>query len=404
MSYGICKEKFLFLWNLTQLRFKFALLDIIWYKNSYSRTRKEDIFMNILVVDNNEAVLSFMEESLSSNGNHTVRTAPSSLGALKILDSFTPDIMFVDLIMPEIDGERFIKIARRRKELQYVFIVIVSAIAAEDLEGKYHDIADAYMAKMPFRVMKDYLQQLLTDIENNDVEKYRQRIIGREEIYKREITSELLYSKQHLDIILSRMSDGIVELKTDGKIIYANEAAQRLFTQKETSLLGQDFISIFPPTEGIEIKSFLIKIQNNRESRHEVLPIQYNSRFLTFKMIPIEYERYSSILLVIEDVTEKKEAEAINKLLRDKEILIREVQHRVKNNLQLITSLLNLQAAILNVTENGINITENGGLSLLTGRRGNDTITSVFPDESDESIGCGIREGTGVPATHFCLF
>jgi len=60
--------------------------------------------------------------------------------------------------------------------------------------------------------------------------------------------------------------------------------------------------------------------------------------------------------------------------------------------------------AILNVTENGINITENGGLSLLTGRRGNDTITSVFPDESDESIGCGIREGTGVPATHFCLF
>ena len=299
--------------------------------------------MNILVVDNNEAVLSFMEESLSSNGNHTVRTAPSSLGALKILDSFTPDIMFVDLIMPEIDGERFIKIARRRKELQYVFIVIVSAIAAEDLEGKYHDIADAYMAKMPFRVMKDYLQQLLTDIENNDVEKYRQRIIGREEIYKREITSELLYSKQHLDIILSRMSDGIVELKTDGKIIYANEAAQRLFTQKETSLLGQDFISIFPPTEGIEIKSFLIKIQNNRESRHEVLPIQYNSRFLTFKMLPIEYERYSSILLVIEDVTEKKEAEAINKLLRDKEILIREVQHRVKNNLQLITSLLNLQ-------------------------------------------------------------
>jgi len=37
--------------------------------------RKEGIFMNRL---------------LSSNGNHTVRTAPSSLGALKLLDTFPP--------------------------------------------------------------------------------------------------------------------------------------------------------------------------------------------------------------------------------------------------------------------------------------------------------------------------
>jgi two-component sensor histidine kinase len=57
----------------------------------------------------------------------------------------------------------------------------------------------------------------------------------------------------------------------------------------------------------------------------------------------------NEISMVAHDITQKKkQAKKIEESLNEKELLLKEIHHRVKNNLQIISSIINLQSASLN--------------------------------------------------------
>ena len=71
----------------------------------------------ILAVDNDQFMLKFITDVFAEKG-HEVITAEDGLSALDILETYTPDFIFIDLVMPNINGKKLCKIIREMERLK----------------------------------------------------------------------------------------------------------------------------------------------------------------------------------------------------------------------------------------------------------------------------------------------
>ena len=100
----------------------------------------------ILLVDDEPAILAAMQPLLTSRG-YEVNSATSGHGALAALDRQTPDLIVLDLGLPDVDG---IEICRRIRERRGTPIIVLSARHGErDKVAALDAGADDYVTK-PF--------------------------------------------------------------------------------------------------------------------------------------------------------------------------------------------------------------------------------------------------------------
>ncbi len=297
----------------------------------------------VLVVDNHPMILDFMRKALEPEGCEVV-TAENGLEALSRLEAFVPDIIFLDLVMPYIDGRQLAGIIRKRPALSSCCIVILSAVAAEEGDEAEVAGADACIAKGPLPAMRQYVLSVLAGLAAGA----RPRgILGLEGVYRREISSELLRSARHRRAILTALSEGVVEMAPDGRIVSANPAAERLFGAPEASLLATSFPRLFAGEARSEVEALLQAAPGEALALTRRDPLYVRGRRLTMDVLHVDDEEEAALVAILDDITVRREAE--DRLLasvREKDILLREAYHRVKNNMQLVSSLLNLQARL----------------------------------------------------------
>ncbi len=265
----------------------------------------------ILVVDNHPLILKFMTQLLEKEG-HQVITAEDGLSALDILKTYIPDVIFMDLIMPNITGEKLCQIIRRMPNLKEVYLIVLSAIAAEQEVNFAAFGANTCIAKGPLDKMKEHVLAALDESGRSHSTVLEGRVIGLEDIYPRHITKELLIVKRHFEAILSAMSEGILEITPGTRIVYANPSAIALIGIPEERLLGSDFTELFKKEDHQMVKDLVIATDDHPQSIVGEHTVVLNGREISLSVLPIHSEQHKDreVIVILNDVTERKWIEA----------------------------------------------------------------------------------------------
>ncbi len=276
--------------------------------------------MRCLLVDNDPVFLKLMEKILVKEG-HEILTAPDGLSALDILQEFVPDFIFVDYVMPNISGSTLCRILRKKTALKDSFIVILSAVAAEDWANRVLCDADAYIAKTPLKSIKNDILNVIGD--KNAARKYcsEGKVIGIDEIKPRVITRELLTSASHYNSLLNQMSEGILELNRDRRIVYANPSSLAIFEMPEHEILGKSIFDLFTNEQRDRIDILVRRNNNCFHSHDEDRLIHSGKKHLAVNVTSLEGCN-NHALVIIEDITDLKTTEIS---LRDTNIFLNSI-------------------------------------------------------------------------------
>ncbi|NQX96580.1 MAG: PAS domain S-box protein [Flavobacteriales bacterium] len=167
---------------------------------------------------------------------------------------------------------------------------------------------------------------------------------------------ESLKNSNIFEGIMDSMNDGILIVNLNDKIIYANKKIceitgynlSELIGYQATELLNKDFVS--------EMEGKIKERNRYFSDSYELTLIKKNGkkvwvRISASPILDLDNKVVGSIG-VHTDITERKNQDKIlSKTLKEKELLLQETHHRVKNNMQLVSSLMSLQAAELRTAE-----------------------------------------------------
>jgi PAS domain S-box-containing protein len=295
----------------------------------------------VLFVDDELVLRDVSKRFLEKDRDLTVETCASAKEALALLKKKKYDVIVSDYEMPVSDGIDFLK--KLRGEGNPTPFIIFSG------KGREEVVIDALNNGADFYIQKGGDPKAQFVELKNQIQHINQR---------KRAEAALMQSEARYRLITDNMSDSVWLMDKKFRLTFISPSSERKrgFSQKE--LLEMPFEKQLTPESRIAFEHFFARNFPEEQLEQKDLPVSATTELAFLMKDGSTYWAETTLSLIRDgtgrpfgyvgmarDITERKRAEEkILSSLHEKEILLREIHHRVKNNLQIIASLLYLQS------------------------------------------------------------
>jgi len=171
-------------------------------------------------------------------------------------------------------------------------------------------------------------------------------------IARKQAEETLRRSEEYFRSLIEKGSDIISVMDTNSIIQYISPSVERILGYKPEDLIGTSGFALVHPEDlkRLSAREDFLNILGAPGSLSPTIELRDLHKDGTWREMEAVARSITdangelAIVTTARDITERKQAEAtIRASLAEKEILLREIHHRVKNNMQIVSSLFNLQ-------------------------------------------------------------
>ncbi len=86
----------------------------------------------ILIVDDDSEIVELLEDVLERDGRYEIKTASSGYEAGMATEKFRPELILLDYMLPDVNGNVVCQAIRRNPEFENIKIIIISGVVKQD--------------------------------------------------------------------------------------------------------------------------------------------------------------------------------------------------------------------------------------------------------------------------------
>ncbi len=314
---------------------------------------------NILIVDDLPENLQLLSTALLKLG-YAVRGVTSGRMALKTVHMKRPDVILLDVKMPEMDGYQVCKFLKQDEDLSKIPVIFISALGdVSDKVIAFKSGGIDYITK-PFQI-----EEVVARLENQLTIQRQQWLLEQEVIQRRE-TEEVLYqSRALLASVLNSSLDGVAAMEAvrdrttgdieDFRCLVANPVIARALGNRREDTIGKLVLKKLLNRLDPELfNRFVNVVETGKTLEQNFYDKSGESSWFHFVAVKLG----DGFAITIRDITARKKAEfQLQQQAESLELTLRELKRTQAQLIQSekMSSIGNLVAGVAHEINNPVN-------------------------------------------------